>query len=97
MPEDMHPEEIKARIRIKGRTLTRLARISGIAPSTIRRSIRVDDCPTAERVIAEYLGLDPHSIWPSRYDKNGRRRNVKTKTNCRASGRTGHRQKRKAA
>lgn len=69
---DWHPEEIKAAVRIKGGTLTGLARQSGLVENACRVAI---DRPhfDGEMAIAEYLSLSPRTIWPSRFRRNGTR------------------------
>ena len=96
--KDMHPEDIKAAIRKKGHTLTSLAEANNLSESAIRRATRrFADCPSAERVIAEYLGKSLSEIWPSRYKADGTRRIIKSKVECRKSYSRGHCQKRKVA
>jgi len=69
-PEDWHPEQIKAAIRMRGTTLTALALSAGYRESAVIRTLR--HCwPAVEQIIAQFLGVHPQDIWPSRYDGNG--------------------------
>jgi len=70
MPEDWHPEQVKAAIRMRGTTLNELSLRAGYEESAVRRTLR-HRWPTVERIIADFLNCKPESIWPSRYDRNG--------------------------
>lgn len=71
--KDLDPEEIKARIRMKGITLTGIGRRIGVSRSTICRTLTRPFEP-GERAIAHALGEHPKNIWPTRYDSFGSRR-----------------------
>lgn len=67
-PGTMHPELLKAAIRIRGYRLQDVARAAGVSPSAVslvvhnkRRSVRV------ARKICEIARLDPEKVWPGRY------------------------------
>ncbi len=65
-----HPEDVKAEIRKGGETLRRLslkARYDGSAASKALRQ----PWPAVERIIADFLGLEPQEIWPDRYLPDG--------------------------
>ncbi len=64
--QDWHAEQIKAAIRMKGKTLAQLSREAGLRSDTMRNVFR-SHIPRYEGVIAEYLEMDPAQIWPSRY------------------------------
>lgn len=94
-PQDWHPEEVKAAIRMRGTTLTNLAIASGYEASAVRRALR-NPWPAIERVIANFLETRPQDIWPSRYRADGspmssRRREPK------GAARSRHRQIERAA
>lgn len=92
----LNPEIIKARIHMKGGSLSGLARKNGMKPVTLRRAIRRNDCPAAEMVIANYLNISPFKLWPDRYDAEGVRiigRGRKSRRNTASR----HCQKRRAA
>lgn len=69
----VHPEDIKARVRKRGITLTDLAVSNGLEPSACRDAL-IRPRPKAERVIAEFIGEAPQKLWPDRYDRSGARR-----------------------
>lgn len=71
MPEDWHPEQIKAAIRMRGVTMTDLALRNGYDESAVRRTLR-HRWPAVERIIARFLDKHPNDIWPSRYEISGR-------------------------
>lgn len=64
---DWHPEDIKAAIRKKGVSMAQLARANGYkSPRTFSNVFNVP-YPKVQRIIAEFLGVTPETIWPSRY------------------------------
>ena len=65
--QDWHPEDIKAAIRKRGMTTSQLSRSNGLAESTLRNVFRYH-WPKGEKIIADFLGLAPGDIWPSRYN-----------------------------
>lgn len=70
----MHPEDIKAAIRKDGSTLAALARRNRVSRQMMSMALHARVSSRAEKVIAEFLGLHPMKIWPSRYDaKTGER------------------------
>ena len=70
---DWHPEDIKAQVRKRGLTLAQLARNHDVPEQQIRHALVIPR-EQAERVIADFLGVSPKVIWPSRYHLNGRRK-----------------------
>ena len=63
----MHPEQIKAAIRMKGTTPARLAEEMGLASSTL--SMVINGRGTSARVqkrIAEVTGLAISTMWPTK-------------------------------
>lgn len=64
----MHPELIKARLRINGSSLAAVARETGVSLKNVshvvrdrHRSLRI------ARRICEVTGLSPDAAWPGRY------------------------------
>lgn len=64
----MHPELIKATIRIHGSSPSQIAREASVSAMTVsyvihgqRKSARI------ARRICELTGLDPEIVWPGRY------------------------------
>lgn len=70
---DWHSEDVKAAIRKKGSTLTALAKAHGISAQALSRAILERSSARAEIIIAEFLGVRPALIWPSRYNERGKR------------------------
>lgn len=70
---DWHSEDVKAAIRKKGSTLTALAKANGLSVQSLSHAILERSSARAEIIIADFLGVHPMQIWPSRYDKRGDR------------------------
>lgn len=68
-----HAEDIKAAIAKRGKTLTALALENGLCESAVRKALRQRHSPSGERVVAEFLGVQPRILWPDRYDAHGNR------------------------
>jgi lambda repressor-like predicted transcriptional regulator len=58
---------IKHRLAVKGFTFSELARIHGVDKSCFTGVKRLT-LPKYERIIADYIGVDPWDLWPDRYD-----------------------------
>lgn len=66
MKKDWHPADIIAAIKKKGSSLSEISRSVGLNSSTLNNAL--SRCwPKGERIIAEFLGVTPAEIWPSRY------------------------------
>lgn len=70
---DWHPEDIKAEIRKRGSTVAQLARNSGLSKQALGQCIERRASERGDQIIAEFLDLKPHQIWPSRYTAKGQR------------------------
>lgn len=70
---DWHPEDIKAAVRKRGRTLAGLAASLGISRQAMTRTL-VRPAARNEKLIASIINVDPSVIWPSRYASAGTRR-----------------------
>lgn len=68
--KDWHAEQVKAAVRMKGKTLSQLSREAGLKPDTMRNVFRCH-IPRYEALIAKYLEVEPAHIWPSRYQQGG--------------------------
>ncbi|HEN3643954.1 TPA: helix-turn-helix domain-containing protein [Yersinia enterocolitica] len=55
-----------AAIHKKGSSLAELSRQAGLSSSTLANALK-RPWPKGERIIAEFLGVAPMVIWPSRY------------------------------
>lgn len=93
---NQHPEDIKARVRKTGITLEDLGRRSGVAGDTVRKSLYVP-CPKGNRVVARYLGIPLHELWPEWFDEAGNRIVPRSGRNDTRRPQGGHGQKRRAA
>lgn len=62
-------EWIKFQLRIRGSSLSQLARDLGVTRQAVRNALS-SRYPRMERVIAAEIGLDPEIIWPERYRKD---------------------------
>lgn len=72
--EDWHPEDIKAALRKKGITLTRLAKLNNVKDSSSFSACLVRPMRANEQRIADALGVHPKELWPSRYNEDGSRK-----------------------
>jgi Ner family transcriptional regulator len=90
---DWHPEDVKAALRKRGIVLTHLAVEHDLHPNTVSTVLR-RPAARVQAIIAGCLGVDPQTIWPSRYNADGspRRRNQR-RPDCPPA----QRQKREAA
>lgn len=70
---DWHPEDVKAAIRKKGVTLSDLAARAGVSKQSVSAAIDRRASERIDLLIADFLGLKPHQIWPSRYNAKGKR------------------------
>lgn len=61
---------IKAEIRRRGQTLEGLAREAGVSGSFMRRAFRIPSTRT-NRVIAMFLEIPVHVLWPDWFDDDG--------------------------
>lgn len=75
---NQHPEDIKAAVRKRGKTLTQIGLDAGLAKSTCRVALQ-KPIPSANRAIAKFLGQAVHVLWPEWYEPNGARRHAKPK------------------
>lgn len=66
---DWHKEDIKAEIRKRGSTMASLARKSGYKNPRTFSNVFAARYPKVEGIIAEFLGVTPDVIWPSRYQQ----------------------------
>ncbi|WP_145517404.1 helix-turn-helix domain-containing protein [Yersinia mollaretii] len=63
---DWHKADIIAAIHKRGSTMAALSRQAGLSSSTLANTL-TRHWPKGERIIAEFIGVDPAVIWPSRY------------------------------
>jgi len=67
--EDWDKADIKHALEKKGWNILQLAKACGYSNASALRKAFDGSYPKAERIIAEAIGVDPETIWPSRYDK----------------------------
>ena len=65
--EDWHRQDILAAIRKRGISAAELARRNGYDNPTTFYNVFKAPYPKVERIIANFLGMQPEEIWPSRY------------------------------
>lgn len=68
--QGLHPEDIKAAIRKRGTTLVRLARQNRLSESYLRNTL-LRPLYRGEQIIARFIGVPAHLIWPDRYHADG--------------------------
>ncbi|MEX0732882.1 MAG: helix-turn-helix domain-containing protein [Aquisalimonadaceae bacterium] len=68
--QDWHRADIVAALRKAGWSLRKLAIHHGYANPTTLGTAMARHWPKGERIIADALGVDPATIWPSRYQGN---------------------------
>jgi len=73
-----HREEIKAAIRMRGKTLEQLSEDNGLDKRSCSVAL-IRPYWAAEMVIAEFLGVSPRQLWPQRYDPDLTYRHPKSK------------------
>ena len=64
-------EWIKFQLRIRGTSMSELARRLGVTRQAVRNALTTP-YPKMERVIAQELQLEPEVIWPERYQQRHR-------------------------
>jgi Ner family transcriptional regulator len=65
-PRDWQPAEIRAAVKKRGLSLSRLSIANGYHPTAVGKALR-QPWPRVEQIIATALGETPQTIWPSRY------------------------------
>lgn len=70
---DWHPEDVRAEIRKRGGTLSSLAKQAQVSKQALGAAIDRRASERIDQVIADFLDLKPHQIWPSRYNAKGQR------------------------
>jgi len=93
MPRNLHPVDVKGMVHKRGETLASLARRHGVNESTARKCL-YRPLPAGNRLVAGYLGMQLHELWPEWFDTHGNRSKP---VNDSSVDRRTHRQKRKAA
>lgn len=68
----MHPEMIRAKIRMRGATLTDVAREYGISPRVVSLALKQPSL-SGEKAIAAFLNKPLYKLFPERWTKDGKR------------------------
>ncbi len=68
----MHREDIKAKIRKRGKTLRELSREAGLCDNAVTLCLRKPQVK-ANFAVAKFLDMPVHEIWPEWYDRFGKR------------------------
>lgn len=78
-PGDWHPADIVAALHKRGITLRKLGAQYGITGRAVTAALRDRNLPS-ERRIAEAIGIPAQKIWPSRYNPDGSRTDLRKVT-----------------
>lgn len=76
---DWHPADVVAALHKRGITLRKLAERHDVSPKAVIKALRERSLPS-ERRIAEALGIAASDIWPSRYNPDGSRTDLRKVT-----------------
>ena len=68
----MHPELIRAEIKMRGKTLTDVARLYDVSPKVVSLALYKPSL-SGEKVIAAFLDRPLHELFPGRWTADGRR------------------------
>ena len=74
--QDWHPADVVAALHKRGITLRKLAEQHNVSGRDIILALR-ERCLPAERRIADAIGVTPQTIWPSRYNPDGSRTDLR--------------------
>lgn len=72
MHQGIHREDIKAMVKKRGFTMKKVSLDHGLPGTSLTASL-YKPAPTANRILAHFLGLSVHELWPQWYDRNGKR------------------------
>jgi hypothetical protein len=68
----MHPELIRAQIRMRGKTLTGLAKDYDLHPRVVVKALSQPSL-SGEKAISDFLNIPLYKLWPGRWTEDGRR------------------------
>lgn len=63
---DWHPADVLAALKKRGFSLVKLSTDNGYHPTAAGKALK-RSWPALEKIIADAIGVDPATIWPSRY------------------------------
>lgn len=72
MTKVWHSADIKAEISKRGETLSGLARANGKSSACVRNAL-ITPSKSGEKIIAKFLQLPLHELWPDRWTEDGQR------------------------
>ncbi len=76
---DWHPADVVAALHKRGLTLRKLAEQHSVSAPAVIKALRERNLPS-ERRIAEAIGIPANKIWPSRYNPDGSRTDLRKVT-----------------
>lgn len=71
MAKALHPETIKAELRMRFGTITEFERVHRLSPRSVKDVLRGRSRPGTAAAIATAIGVDLHKLFPGRYTPNG--------------------------
>lgn len=84
-PKDLPRTDIIAALHKSGTSLRQLAKLHGCGVSTLSMALRGPAAPS-EDLIAGALGLSPAALWPSRFNPDGTRLDLRQQSRCPVCG-----------
>jgi Ner family transcriptional regulator len=76
---DWHPADILAALKKRGFSLVKLSTDNGYHPTAAGKALK-RSWPAMEKIIADAIGVDSATIWPSRYKGDRPARPAREKT-----------------
>lgn len=85
--QDWHPADVVAALHKRGITLRKLATQHSVSGEAVVKALRERNLPSEKR-IADAIGISPQDIWPTRYNPDGSRTDLRklTRTVRRVNG-----------
>lgn len=68
---DWHPADVLAALKKRGTSLAALSVANGYHPTAAGKALK-RRWPAIEQLIAEAIGVAPQTLWPSRYNAEGK-------------------------
>lgn len=89
---NLHPEDVKAAVRKRGKTLQQLSLDAGLSKAACRVSL-LRPVPRANQAIAQFLEKRLHELWPEWYAADGSRNSSPSRTDHIRRGHARHGEK----
>lgn len=77
--KDWHPADVVAALHKRGFTMRTLAAKHHVSPPAVTKALRERNLPSEKR-IADAIGVPAKVIWPSRYNPDGSRTDMRKVT-----------------